>query len=143
MISDNNAGIDDALLNGVIDSKYTAYDLVDQWTSYGWNVLAVENGNDYDQVVAVLKQMEEWDTTDRRPIAVVGKTTKGGVKIVDDESFVTALLEEEGVAAVHGTAFLYPGHFRISYATDTESLREACTRIQRACAALTAQPPRR
>jgi aspartate aminotransferase len=46
---------------------------------------------------------------------------------------VVALLEEKGVAAVHGAAFMYPGHFRISYATDTESLREACTRIQQFC----------
>jgi aspartate aminotransferase len=66
----------------------------------------------------------------------IGKTSKGGTKIVDDEAFVTALLEEEGVAAVQGAAFMHPGHFRISYATDTESLREACTRIQRFCRAL-------
>jgi len=66
----------------------------------------------------------------------IGKTSKGGVKINDDESFVIALLDEEGVAAVHGAAFMYPGHFRISYATDTESLREACTRIQRFCQGL-------
>ncbi|HEY2843905.1 MAG TPA: hypothetical protein VGJ09_09650, partial [Bryobacteraceae bacterium] len=77
MISDNNAGIDDSLLGGVIDSKYKAYNLIDQWTSYGWNVLAVENGNDYDQVVAALQTMEEWDGNDRRPIVVVGKTAKG------------------------------------------------------------------
>jgi len=63
----------------------------------------------------------------------VGKTTAGGARITDDESFVVALLEEKGVAAVHGAAFMYPGHFRISYATDTESLREACTRIQQFC----------
>ena len=66
----------------------------------------------------------------------IGKTSAGGTKIVDDESFVIALLEEEGVAAVHGSAFMYPGHFRISYATDTESLREACSRIQRFCQGL-------
>ena len=66
----------------------------------------------------------------------IGKTTKGGAKITDDESFVVALLDEEGVAAVHGAAFMYPGHFRISYATDTESLREACTRIQHFCQGL-------
>jgi aspartate aminotransferase len=66
----------------------------------------------------------------------IGKTSKGGAKITDDESFVIALLEEEGVAVVHGAAFLYPGHFRISYATDTDSLREACTRIQRFCQGL-------
>ena len=63
----------------------------------------------------------------------VGKTTAGGARITDDESFVVALLEEKGVAAAHGAAFMYPGHFRISYATDTESLREACTRIQQFC----------
>lgn len=66
----------------------------------------------------------------------IGKTSKGGAKIVDDEAFVVALLEEEGVATVHGAAFVYPGHFRISYATDTPSLREACARIQRFCAGL-------
>ncbi|GAN78169.1 pyridoxal phosphate-dependent aminotransferase [Acidisphaera rubrifaciens] len=66
----------------------------------------------------------------------VGKTTPKGARITDDEAFVMALLDETGVAAVHGAAFMYPGHFRISYATDTASLREACTRIQRFCAAL-------
>ena len=66
----------------------------------------------------------------------IGKTSKGGAKITDDESFVIALLEEEGVAAVHGTAFMYPGHFRISYATSTEALTEACGRIQRFCQGL-------
>ena len=66
----------------------------------------------------------------------IGKTTQAGTSITDDESFVLALLEEQGVAAVHGAAFMYPGHFRISYATDTESLRQACTRIQTFCRAL-------
>jgi aspartate aminotransferase len=66
----------------------------------------------------------------------IGKTSKGGATISSDEDFVIALLEEEGVAAVHGSAFMYPGHFRISYATDTESLREACSRIQRFCQGL-------
>ena len=66
----------------------------------------------------------------------IGKTSRGGVKIADDESFVTALLEEEGVAVVHGAAFMYPGHFRVSYATATELLREAGTRIQRFCQGL-------
>jgi len=68
--------------------------------------------------------------------ACIGKTAPNGTTITDDQSFVTALLDAEGVAAVHGSAFMFPGHFRISYATDTESLREACTRIQRFCASL-------
>jgi aspartate aminotransferase len=66
----------------------------------------------------------------------IGKTSRGGKRIDDDEAFVIALLEEEGVAAVHGSAFMYPGHFRISYATDTDSLREACGRIQKFCQGL-------
>ena len=77
MISDNNAGIDDSLIGGVIDRKYDGYNLVDQWTSYGWNVFVVPNGNDYDQVVGALKTMEDWDPNDRRPMVVIGKTTKG------------------------------------------------------------------
>ncbi len=66
----------------------------------------------------------------------IGRTSRTGIAIDSDESFVTALLEEEGVATVHGAAFMFPGHFRVSYATDTESLREACSRIQRFCAGL-------
>lgn len=66
----------------------------------------------------------------------IGKTTPKGKKIETDEDFVIALLDEEGVASVHGSAFVYPGHFRISYATSTAALREACARIQRFCAAL-------
>jgi transketolase len=77
MISDNNAGIDDSLMGGVIDAKYAGYDLVEQWTSYGWNVFTIENGNDYDQVVTALKTMEEWDQKDRRPMVLIGKTVKG------------------------------------------------------------------
>ena len=37
--SDNNAGIDDSLIGGVVHSKFDGYRLIDQWTSYGWNVL--------------------------------------------------------------------------------------------------------
>ncbi|MBC7800599.1 MAG: pyridoxal phosphate-dependent aminotransferase [Gemmatimonadaceae bacterium] len=66
----------------------------------------------------------------------IGKTTRGGTAITDDETFVIALLEEEGVAAVHGAAFMYPGHLRISYATDTDSLVRACERIQHFCEGL-------
>ncbi len=67
----------------------------------------------------------------------IGKTSAGGARIATDEDFVVALLEEQGVAAVHGSAFMYPGHFRISYATDTESLRQACARIAVFCRSLT------
>ena len=63
----------------------------------------------------------------------LGKTTAGGKLLKTDEDFVTALLEEEGVAVVQGSAFGLAPYFRISYATSTEALEEACTRIQRFC----------
>lgn len=63
----------------------------------------------------------------------IGKTSAKGIVIKTDEDFVTALLEEEGVAVVHGAAFAGSPAFRLSYAASTESLKEACTRIQRFC----------
>jgi transketolase len=77
MVSDNNAGIDDRLHGGVIAAQYIDYDLVNQWTSYGWNVFTLSNGNDYGEVAAALKAMDEVDPHDRRPIVAIGKTIKG------------------------------------------------------------------
>jgi transketolase len=76
-LSDNNAGIDDSLIGGVVHRKFDGYRLVDQWTSYGWNVFVLPDGHDYDQIVAALKTMEEWDPADRRPMIVIGTTVKG------------------------------------------------------------------
>ena len=75
--SDNNAGIDDALIGGVVNRKFEGYRLIDQWTSYGWNVFSIPDGHDYEQVLGVLKTMEAWDPSDRRPMIVFGKTIKG------------------------------------------------------------------
>ena len=67
---------------------------------------------------------------------VMGKTTAQGKTIQTDADLIDYFLDEYRVAAVHGAAFgLSPG-FRISYATSSEILKEACTRIQLACAAL-------
>lgn len=66
----------------------------------------------------------------------IGKTSAGGKLISDDEGFVAALLEEEKVAVVFGAAFGLSPAFRISYATSTELLEEACRRIQRFCGGL-------
>ncbi|MEO1192191.1 MAG: aspartate transaminase [Pseudomonadota bacterium] len=68
----------------------------------------------------------------------IGKTTPDGKRIESDEDFVTYLLESQGVAVVQGSAFGLAPHFRISYATSTEALTEACKRIEAACAALKA-----
>jgi len=63
----------------------------------------------------------------------MGKTAPRGKKLANDEDFVTELLDAEGVAVVQGTAFGLGPAFRISYATKTEDLEEACSRIQRFC----------
>jgi aspartate aminotransferase len=63
----------------------------------------------------------------------IGKTSPTGKVIANDEDFVTELLENEGVAVVQGSAFGLGPAFRISYATKTSDLEEACKRIQRFC----------
>jgi len=66
----------------------------------------------------------------------IGKKTPQGKVIQSDDDFVTYILEAEGVAAVQGSAFGLSPFFRISYATGTDVLEDACQRIQRACSAL-------
>ena len=66
----------------------------------------------------------------------MGKKTPSGKVLETDEDFVTALLEDEGVAVVHGSAFGLGPNFRISYATSTQALTDACERIQRFCNSL-------
>src|ERR1700730_9148354 len=77
LLSRNNAGIDDVLLGGVIDAKYSGYDLVQQWTSYGWNVFEIEDGGDYRQIVTAYQAMEAVDPSDRRPMILIARTVKG------------------------------------------------------------------
>lgn len=67
---------------------------------------------------------------------VIGKTTPKGARIMGDGDYIAYLLEAEGVAAVQGEAFGLSPYFRISYATATEALAEACARIKRATEAL-------
>jgi aspartate aminotransferase len=67
---------------------------------------------------------------------VIGQRTPEGEELRDSEGFARYLLEAEGVAVVHGAAFGLDPYLRISYATATELLEEACTRIIRACQAL-------
>jgi aspartate aminotransferase len=67
---------------------------------------------------------------------LIGKTTPQGKVLHTDEDVAAYLLESVGVAVVHGAAFGLSPHFRISYATATNVLEQACARIQTACAAL-------
>ena len=66
----------------------------------------------------------------------IGKKTPKGDVVNNDEDFATLLLQEQGVAVVHGEAFGLSPFFRISYATGMDALEEACRRIQRFCASL-------
>ena len=68
---------------------------------------------------------------------LIGKTTPAGNKIENDRDFALYLMDEFGVATVHGAAYGLSPHFRISFAASTEDITRACERIQRATAALT------
>ena len=68
---------------------------------------------------------------------LIGKTSPAGKKIENDRDFALYLMDEFGVATVHGAAYGLSPHFRISFAASTEDLTRACERIQRATAALT------
>ena len=60
---------------------------------------------------------------------VIGRKRPDGGVISNDGDLVTWLLEDGGVAAVQGAAFGLEPHFRISYATSTAALEDACQRI--------------
>ena len=66
----------------------------------------------------------------------IGKSTPSGKTIASDGDFVSELLEQEGVAAVHGSAFGQGPNFRVSYATSLKQLEEACKKIQKFTAEL-------
>jgi aspartate aminotransferase len=67
---------------------------------------------------------------------LIGKTTPRGLRIDNDETFVSALLDDTGVAVVFGAAFGLSPNFRISYAASDAVLQDACARIQTFCASL-------
>jgi aspartate aminotransferase len=65
--------------------------------------------------------------------SVIGRETPEGKKIMNDEDFMSYLLDSEGIAGVHGAAFGLSPYFRLSYATSDKILIDACNRIKRAC----------
>src|SRR6201998_4562812 len=94
-----------------------------------------------DLVVSMLNQAKgiDWPRPDGAfyvypsCAGTIGKTAPSGKLLANDEDFVTELLENEGVAVVQGSAFGLGPAFRISYATKTSALEDACKRIQRFC----------
>ncbi|MFI7635493.1 aminotransferase class I/II-fold pyridoxal phosphate-dependent enzyme [Nonomuraea sp. NPDC049400] len=67
---------------------------------------------------------------------LLGRRTPAGEELRSDEEFARHLLESQRVAVIHGAAYGAPGYFRISFATSSTVLREACERLARACADL-------
>jgi aspartate aminotransferase len=68
--------------------------------------------------------------------ALLRKSAPGGKCLMDDQAFVLHLLDQAGVAAVHGSAYGVPGHFRMSIATSEKVIERACSLIGTACAEL-------
>jgi aspartate aminotransferase len=68
--------------------------------------------------------------------SLIGKITPMGTQLNSDEDVVNALLDEAGVATVHGSAFGLGPYIRIAYALDDESLQQACQAVQGFCASL-------
>ncbi len=83
-LSFNNAGIDDSLIGGVIKPEYAAYNLTNQWASYGWNVFSTEGGCDFDHLFASFNAIEDLPADDRRPAALIARTIKGWWPAVED-----------------------------------------------------------
>nr|WP_246820859.1 pyridoxal phosphate-dependent aminotransferase [Bradyrhizobium iriomotense] len=102
-----------------------------------------------DHVVAALNQIG--GISCRRPegafytfascAGIIGSTTPSDELISSDVDFATYLLKTAGVAVVPGSAFGLAPYFRISYATSTSELEEACRRIAEAADALRLKEP--
>lgn len=67
--------------------------------------------------------------------ALLGRAAPGGRPLASDADFADLLLDE-GVALIPGDAFGLSPFVRVSFATDTATLTEACRRIGLACAKL-------
>jgi len=94
-----------------------------------------------DLVVSMLNQVEELECLTPEGafyvypscVGMIGKKTPDGKVLATDLDVASYFLESEGVAIVFGEAFGLSPYFRVSYATATELLVQACERIQRAC----------
>lgn len=64
--------------------------------------------------------------------AALGRITPAGRKLTTDTEFAEYILEDAGVAIVPGSTFGAPGHFRASFASDTNELQKAASRIAEA-----------
>ncbi|MET3918716.1 aspartate aminotransferase [Variovorax sp. OAS795] len=71
--------------------------------------------------------------------ALFGLRTQQGVAIETSDDWVMHLLDAQNLAALQGSAYGVPTHFRLSFAAGTDELLEGCRRIARARDELTGQ----
>jgi aspartate aminotransferase len=64
--------------------------------------------------------------------ALFGLRTPGGARIATSDDWIMHLLDAQNLAALQGSAYGVPTHFRLSFAASTEHLLEGCRRIARA-----------
>ncbi|MFP3613144.1 pyridoxal phosphate-dependent aminotransferase [Paraburkholderia sp. SIMBA_050] len=67
---------------------------------------------------------------------LIGRTTPGGETLRNDMDVGQYFLDQARVAVVPGSAFGCEGYFRISFATATRRLEDACKRIREVCTRL-------
>ncbi len=80
VIVDNNG----LQIDGKIDDVCSPYPIIDKFAAFNFKVIAVEDGNDFDQLD---KAFNEARLTDGQPVAIVMKTVKGkGVSFMEDQA---------------------------------------------------------
>ena len=67
---------------------------------------------------------------------LIGSVSRGGMQLRSDEDIALALLEDQGIATVHGSAFGLGPYLRLAYAADDEALAVACESIESFCRSL-------
>lgn len=64
---------------------------------------------------------------------LMGRHSAAGTLLNTDEDVALALLDEAGLAVVHGSAFGLGPYIRLAYALDDASLQQACDTLERFC----------
>lgn len=64
---------------------------------------------------------------------LIGRHSAAGSLLNTDEDVALALLDEAGLAVVHGSAFGLAPYIRLAYALDDASLQRACLALNRFC----------
>ena len=92
---------------------------------------------DGERIAKVIARAGICSRRDAERLIGEGRVKMNGKVLTSDEDFIGELLEQEGVAVVHGSAFGKGPNFRVSYAASTTLLEDACRRVQRFTASLT------